>query len=161
MPAHVSRERLKLESAAPKIAMMSALSSFYFGFKCQQKTPLGRVPRERPKFESVARNFIKIFPNASERPKFKPFAQNLVNIFPTIVFQVLLILFLLNKGNSPTIQIVPSPSPLSTSQESHSALSVYMASGSRSDRIHACLHRSFLSSQRLHFFFFRFFFACD
>ena len=39
-------------------------------------------------------------------------------------------IILLNKGNSPTIQIVPSPSPLFTSQESHSALSVYMASGS-------------------------------
>ena len=138
LPVHVSRERLILKSAAPKTAMMSALSSFYFGFKCYQKTPLGRVPLERPKFESVARNLIKIFPNASERPKFKPFAQNLVNFFPTTVLQVLIILFLLNIRNSLTIQIVPSPSPLSTCQESHSALSVYMASGASLAEWHEC-----------------------
>ena len=96
------------------------------------------MPRERPKFESVARNIIKIFPNTTERPKFKPFVQNLVNIFPSTVLQVFRILFLLNIRNSLTIQIVPSPSPLSTCQESHSALSVYMASGASLAEWHEC-----------------------
>ena len=78
-----------------------------------------RQRKKRPKFESVARNLIKIFPRASERPKFKPFTQNLVNIFPITALQLLLMLFFAEIRNFPTIKSVPSRSPLSTSRESH------------------------------------------
>ena len=57
-----------------------------------------RQRKKRPKFESVARNLIKIFPRASERPKFKPFTQNLVNIFPITALQLLLMLFMLESA---------------------------------------------------------------